>query len=490
MQPLDIKTGTRSRTRRNRLWIIPQAILPVLVLAGAVMVMQHMIRTKPEVMQRKPRERVYVVESAAVKIADRRPSFTVYGNVVAANSVDLRALVAGEVLKVHPSLGVGSFVEKGSALVEIDPFAYKGAVTEAVANLAEAKAKLTESNARKAQEESALDRAMEQLAIAEKDLERAQSLVRKGAMTERSIDDRRLVVSQRRAAVEQRRDNLKIESARLEQYRTAIERLEWKLSQARRNLENTVLKAPFDGIVTSENVEPGRLLNANDMAVALYDWKSLEAKFTLSDQQFGRITRDGEGLVGRQVKVAWNIGDKPVEYSARIERAGAQIASQRGGVEIYARIDVTSASVRIRPGAFVKVTVPDRLIARTARLPETAVYSDDHVFVIDKGRLARRDVEVLAYAEGDVLVRGALKDGEQVLTTRIAEAGSGLAVRTGGEGGGKKPAGDGTPGAPGPEARGGHAPEGGATGRGKRPGGGQRPSLRPSKGTADAKRGA
>ena len=141
-----------------------------------------------------------------------------------------------------------------------------------------------------------MERALEQLAFAERDLDRASQLRESGAVTERTVDERSLIVSQRKQAVEQRRNALAVERARVEQQQAAIERLEWRLAQAEKNLSDTVLKAPFDAVVREENAAVGRLVNVNDVIAALYDRNALEVRLTLSDNQYGRIlsdTRDG-----------------------------------------------------------------------------------------------------------------------------------------------------------------------------------------------------
>jgi len=83
----------------------------------------------------------------------------------------------------------------------------------------------------------------------------------------------------------------------------------------------------------------------------------------------------------------------------------------------------------LRPGAFVEVRVPDIEYEDVVRLPQTALYNSDHVFVIEEDRLARRDVQPVGAADGHVLVRGNLRDGEQVAATRLARPGDGIKVR-------------------------------------------------------------
>ncbi|MEJ8473377.1 efflux RND transporter periplasmic adaptor subunit [Roseibium algae] len=409
---------------------ILQAVLALVVLFVAFKGMDYLVNTKPEVPKRPITEKSYAVETEAVAQKDYTPLINVYGEVTAGRQVDLRSLVAGEVVSVSDQLKAGGIVSKGDVLVSIDRFEYEGALTEAEANLAEAKAGLIENRGRVELEKANVVRAREQLEFAQKDLERAQDLLKRGSVTERTADDRKLLVSQRQQIMEQRLNALALEQANVEQQEAVIERLNWRLEDARRKLANTVLKAPFDAVVRTEGAQIGRLTNANDVVASIYSRDELEVRFTLSDNQYGRLVAENGTVVGRPVEVMWYLGNQPLTYMAVVDRVGADVASSRGGVDVFARISVTPEKTPLRPGAFVEVSVPDKTYSGSFRIPETAFYGDGLVYVVDsESRLAERQVKPLAFDNGYIIVQGDLKDGETILATRIPEAGTGLLVR-------------------------------------------------------------
>jgi len=411
-----------------------QMLIALAILFGAVQGMNALIASRPDVPKRPVQEKSYAVETLTVAAADHAPTINVYGETTAGREVELRSLVAGEVVEVHPDLKAGGAVRQGEVLVAIDRFDYEGAVTEAEANLAEARAGLVESEGGVTLQKGNVVRAQEQLEFAQRDLERAEELLGKGAVTERTLDDRKLIVSQRRQTLEQAQTSLALEEARVDQQTAAIKRLEWRLQNAQRQLENTILKAPFDAIVRSEAAELGRLVGVNDAIVSLYGSDAFDVRFTLSDNQYGRLLAETGTVVGRSVKVTWYLGNEPVSYPATVTRIGADVASNRGGVDLIARIDEAGASVPLRPGAFVEVSLSDRSYAQSFRIPETAFYGDGTVFVVKDSRLQARRVTSLAIDDGTLLVEGELKDGDVLLTTRIPEAGEGLLVRDVSEG--------------------------------------------------------
>ena len=409
--------------------VLAQAVLPALVLFAAWSWTDGLVNgdgAGDGPPRREVAETVYSVTAEDIELGTHRATLRAFGEVVALESAELRVASPGRVVEVRDDLAAGVIVEAGDTLVRIDPFAYLGALREARAQLKEAEAAAREAESRIAMGGADLERAEEQLELAKRDLERATTL-RSGTITDRAVDERRLIVSQRQQSVDQARYSLEGEDARLEQQRAQIDRLEWAVEEAQRALEDTVLTAPFRGIVLSETAALGRIFAANDVAVTLVRADGLEVRFVLSDERYGRLIA-GDALLGTEVSVAWSIGDTPLVYTATIDRIGAEVASDTGGVDVYARLELPSSAVP-RPGAFVEVAVPDRPHPQSARIPTTALYGD-HVFVIGEGdRLVRRPVTVLARDGGDAIVRGGLREGDQVVTTRLAEAGEGLKVR-------------------------------------------------------------
>ncbi|WP_305984326.1 efflux RND transporter periplasmic adaptor subunit [Roseibium sp. MMSF_3544] len=428
LPPADPNPGTGWRRVMLVLKALLQALIAFAILIAAFMGMKTLVATKPDVPKRPIQETSYAVETVTVAQGDFAPDINVFGETTAGREVELRALVGGEVVDVHPNLKAGGHVSGGEILVAIDRFDYEGAVTEAQANLAEAQAGLVESEGRVELEKANVVRAQEQLEFAQRDLERAEELIGRGAVTERTVDDRRLLVSQRQQTVEQRQNSLALEEAKVVQQNATVKRLQWRLENAERQLENTILRAPFDAIVRSEAAEPGRLVSVNDAVVALYSSDDFEVRFTLSDNQYGRLLADSGTVVDRPVEVTWYLGNKAVTYPATVSRIGADVASTRGGVDLIATIDNSDASVPLRPGAFVEISLPDQTYRESFRIPETAYYGEGTVYVVKDSRLVPRDVIAQAIDNGFILVTGDLEPGETLLTTRIPEAGAGLLV--------------------------------------------------------------
>ncbi len=406
-----------------------QIVLPLALLAGAYLGYEYLLATKPTVAPQPPQEAVASVRAVTVSYSTYQPRLRLYGETVAGREVQLRALVSGEVIEASPNLREGGEIAKGELLLRIDPFDYEVALEEAEADIAETRARLEESEAEIRAQEATLAYAKDQLEIAESDLDRAERLVDRGVVSQQTLDERRLTQSQRSDAVDQAEINLSVRRARAEQQRAALERLQATKRTAERNLRDTRLNAPFNAYINAPDAEVGKVLSTNDPVATLIDKSWIEVRVTLSDAQYGRIVRDSGGVLGRSVEVRWYVGPEPFSYEAEIVRVGSRIESASGGVNVYARIDDPLQPTPLRPGAFVEVMVPDVRYQGVVRLPQTALYNNDHVYVIEDGRLVRRNVQQVGGADGDVLVRGDLEDGESVAATRLARPGDGVKVK-------------------------------------------------------------
>ena len=436
-EPEPVKRSATASTVR----VIAQIVLMLGVLLGAFLIMQRMIAAQPERERRDRPETVYTIETVPAVLAANRPTLNLYGEIVAGRTIDLRAPAAGDIVRVADELRPGVRVEEGQELAAIDDFDARSAVTEARAALAQARGQMVETEARIAAEEAQISATEEQLALTREDFTRTESLVQRGTVPAAQLETKRLALSQSEQAVTTRRSNLAVQRAQLDTQASQIERLELNVERAERDLADTVMVSPFSGIVRTADAEVGRTVAPSDVVVSLYDDRSLEARFVLTDQQYGRLATDRDPLIGRPARVTWTVGGEPYEFDARVDRLGADIATERGGVELFATVEPSDGAVTLRPGAFVEISLPDRTFEQTFRLPETALYDERDVYVDIDGTLEQRGVRRLAYDGENVIVRptdeNGLAEGERVMATRISRVDAGLRVR---ERGSKRPA--------------------------------------------------
>lgn len=405
-----------------------KALLPILILLAAVGVMVFLRATKPEVAARPVHEKVWPVAVATVEVGEARPRMRLEGEVVAGREAELRPLVAGTIEDLAPSFRDGGMLRKGETALRIDPFAFKATAEERRAERDQARARVSELELELAAETKQLEHANDQWKLAQAELRRMQELVRRAAVAERAVEEARVVESQRKQSVLNREQAIGRLGAQIEQQRATVARLEWALQRAERNLEETVLTAPFDGFLYETNAAVGKQVGTSDKLGRLVSAEALEVRFHVPDAVFPRLM---QGRLADFPAVArWRVGGTVREFPAVLDRIDARIQAASGGVLVYARLPGLTLGTDLRPGAYVSVEVTDKPAGQVARLPLRALFEGDTVYVVADGRLEPRKVETVARDGGDLLLRGALNSGDRVVLTRFPEIAPGLKVST------------------------------------------------------------
>jgi membrane fusion protein, multidrug efflux system len=379
-------------------WRRPLTALAILLAGIAGLVV--LLATKPETPREAKAEREWSVDAVAVERGNHRPDIRLTGTVAPGRSLSLRALVPGTVVAVSPALKDGGKVRAGETLLQVEPLDYELQVAEVRAQLDEARARLDELRAN--------------VQVRQREAVRADELFRRGA-----------IAAPRQ---EETQNAFVAEQARVRAQTAVIARLQAGLAKAETDLNRTRLVAPFDAFVGKATAETGMRLSSQEQIADLTAADGLEARVTLPTAAYGRLTDDGPGVIGRAATITWNLGGRQFSWPATVVRVNDRIDTATGGVDIFVRLQGSFLDQPLRAGAFVEVTVPDRLYSDVVRLPATALHNDDTVYVVDNGRLAQRKVTVLASKIDAVFIGDGLQPGEKVVSTRFQEIGPGLKV--------------------------------------------------------------
>ncbi len=360
------------------------------------------------------------VAAWSVRLAPYKPVFHLYGQIIASHKVVLGLPVSGQITSVNPELREGAWVEKGDLLISIDAFPYEAALEEQRASLAEAEAKTREIRAQLQLETRTLEQVRRQLDLAMRERQRAEKLIARGTVSQKMLDDANLLVSQRKVAVEQRRSNIKIIKARIEQQQAMEKRLGWAVKKARRTLRDTKLYAPFDGRILLVNAENGQFVSSSDKLVTIVSDSHLEVRFTLSEDRYGDLLASGSQVTGLPVRITWKSGRTTLSFEGEVTRLAPEIEAQSGAVIGFARFSRKSAAPNIlRIGSFVDVELSGKQIENIARIPETALYDKSKVYLIKDGRLVMKKVQPLAWEDANVLVASDIEEGEEILASHL-----------------------------------------------------------------------
>jgi RND family efflux transporter MFP subunit len=353
--------------------------------------------------------RTPVVEVAAVRLAPAgRPAvLNASGYVTPRRRATIAAKITGRVNEVFAEEGMR--VKVGQVLATLDD--------------SDARARLLSAEAERNATAAALADLRVNLANAERDRQRSEALWKDGAVSEQAVDQARTAVESLRARI----------ALAEEQVRAA----EARAKVAEQDLENTIIRAPFAGLVVSKDAQRGEMVSPISAGggftrtgiATIVDMTSLEVEVDVNESSLARVTLEQPVQAVLDAYPDWKI---PARVRTVIPTADRQKAT------VKVRVAFERLDPRILPDMGVKVTFlgpePPADQARIPRaiVPKAAIREEggDHVvYVLREGRVERRVVR-LGSARGDEQdVIGELADGEQIVVKGLDRLKDGQRVR-------------------------------------------------------------
>jgi len=338
-----------------------------------------------------PTVRVIRAEAAAEHL-----SVSSQGTVQPRSQSELIPEVSGRVTWISPSLVNGGAFREGDTLLRIDDADYRTLLERSEADVKRAEVEFT---------------------LSQDELKRVDSLNRRQLASQQQLD------TARRAA--------RVDEATLAEARADLE-------QARRDLSRTELKAPFDGLVRSEQVDLGQFVTRGQSIGTIYATDYVEVRLPISADQLQYlglpISTRGQipPAVRPPVTVAADFGDTRLLWEGQLVRLEAEFDERSRMVYGVARlqIDDSEDSPILPVGLFVQAAIQGQRVENVFRLPRSAMRDNNQILVVDSGnRLRFRLVSLLRLEHDDILVNSGLKDGELVCISPLQTVVDGMPVK-------------------------------------------------------------
>ena len=321
------------------------------------------------------------------------------GYVTARLQATISSKVTGKIVEVRVEEGMA--VQQGDVLALLDSSTVERQVEVAEAQLESARSSLAELRVR--------------LAEAEINLRRTRGLVAANARSQSELD-----------ADQAATDALEARLAVGDRDLTVADRL---LALRRQELEDRIIRAPFDGVVVTKNAQPGEMISPVSAGggftrtgiCTLVDMSSLEIEVDVNEAYINRVTKGQKVRATLDAYPDWKI---PATVITPVPTADRQKATVR------VRIGFDALDPRVLPDMGIKVTFLDNTAADVAAggtpaagpapglIPSAAVRDDAGqpvVFVYAGGSLERRAVRLGARRGRQVEVVAGLRIGEQVV---------------------------------------------------------------------------
>jgi HlyD family secretion protein len=328
------------------------------------------------------------------------------GYVTARRAATVSSKVTGKVVEVL--IEEGMKVKEGQVVARLDDTNVKTSLDVAEAQLESARA--------------ALDQTRAQLKQADNEFQRITALVKQNIASPSDLD---LAES-----------NAKSLQAHLAQQEVDVKVAERNVALWRQNMDDMVIRAPFPGIVTTKDAQPGEMISPVSAGGGftrtgigtIVDMDSLEIEIDVNESYINRVEAGQAVAATLDAYPEWKIPCKVIAIIPTADR-------QKSTVKV--RVGFDKLDPRILPEMAVKVAFQDSggkitAAAHRVMIPKNAVQSldgKDIVFVVQHGNAERRAVTVTDAQNDDAALSAGVSAGETVIVDPPSGLTDGMAVK-------------------------------------------------------------
>jgi len=371
--------------------ILLRFFLPLLVLAAAGLIAAWMLSHPPAARRPPPPAKSTLAEVTTIRFGKHPVALRAMGKVSAAQELDLRPRIKGEVRFLSKDLVPGGLVRAGDLLLRIDPRDYRLAVRQAESALAQARANLTVEEGKGV--------------VARKEYEVLGQSVKK--------DDLELVLRQPQLATA----------------RAAVEAAQAARDRARLDLERTTIRAPFNAVVQTRSVDLGAHVTELSSLARLIGTDLFWVQLLVPVDQLRWVrVPSATSPEGSRVRIfdaaAWG-NDRSREgrvlrLAPDLEEKGRMARLIVGVEDPLARLEAHAGEPRLLIGSYVEAAIAGGELPRAAVLSRRLLRDGDKVWVYADGRLAIRAVTIAHRDPREVLVTSGIEEGERIVTSDLS----------------------------------------------------------------------
>ncbi|MFN2595763.1 MAG: efflux RND transporter periplasmic adaptor subunit [Pyrinomonadaceae bacterium] len=372
-----------------------------------------------------------VTVTAAAAIVRDVPQFVeATGSLAADEQTDVAPNVSGRVASV--SVDLGSYVQKGAALVRLDPADARLRLQQL-----EAQAQQAQSAVRQAEEKIGLRpgqqfdptrvaevaSAKASLDLADKQLRRFDKLIESGDVSRAQYDQQRAQRDQLQQQYEAQLAAARQNYAGIATARAAAAAAEAQVAQARKAIADTNVYAPISGYVADRPADVGEYVTTASKIATIVRTNPLRLRIDIPEQYITLVQ------AGQTVAVTTSAyADRA--FNGRVARISPNVTAASRTLTVEAEVE--NGQGLLKPGQFATVRIQMSKPQPAVLVPATAVRvqeASSHVFVIREGRAEDRVVQTGQTEGGLVEIKTGLREGEIVATSNLEQLKDGAAVR-------------------------------------------------------------
>ena len=373
--------------------MIRHLIIPVFILGIFLFLAATLMATAPVLEPSSVEKLATTVRVVEIQPKSVQLKVNSQGSVMPSTESQLIPEVSGKVSWMSPNLVAGGYFDDQEILIRVDDTDYKTKLDRAQANLTRAEAEQQHN---------------------EFEYRRMQSLVKRNLVSRSQLENS------------------------LRAYRVAEASLQdatANFNQAEKDLARTQIRAPFAGLVRSENVDIGQFVSRGSPIATIYAGNQAEVRLPVADRQlaFLNIPVSIRGEIPQEfqpeVTLTAQYAGQTLEWKGNIVRSEAEIDVSSRMVQLVARVESASNPVPLSIGLFVSAEIQGLAAKNVVVLPREALRNDNQVLVVDdENRLRFRKIETLRLYQDDLLVQAGLEAGERVCISPLQTAIEGMVV--------------------------------------------------------------
>lgn len=292
--------------------------------------------------------------TAKVDRGDIRQVVEATGTINAVTTVQVGSQVSGTVSRLYADFN--SRVKRGRVIAQIDPSLFEGALLQAKADLANARASVATAKAN-------LQKAVALQIQTAADYERATSLTAQRVMSTQQLD---MAKSNYDSAVA----GSSAANALVKQSEAQVQQREAAVRVAQTNLDYTTIRAPIDGTVIARNVDVGQTVAASLQAPTLFTIAQDLTKM----QVYASTDESDVGAMRPNQLVTFKVDAYPKEnFSGRVSQVRMNATTVQNVVTYNTIIDFDNPEMKLFPGMTAYITIPVASAIDVLRVPNSAL---------------------------------------------------------------------------------------------------------------------
>ena len=210
------------------------------------------------------------------------------------------------------------------------------------------------------------------------------------------------------------------------------------LNQAKLNLHDAYVRAPFSGILQTRTVQTGQYVQTGTVMATLVRRDPLLLRFKVAEREAASIK------VG--MKASFKIRNSDKEYGSKIVHVAESADDTSRMVDLTAEV-VDTKDEALRPGSFAEIVIPVSSQRTAPVIPQTSIRASDRgfiAFVVENNAAVERTLNLgMRTADGQVEVLSGLAPGERLVIRGGEALRNGAPVRETSSAAAVKPAPDG-----------------------------------------------